>query len=469
MSGPRGSLAGGSLVTKLRGVLRALPYIAVAALLIVAPLSANAQPRLATGGQRQGVYAHRIVVGGIVSELGSFVNFSPVFDGVTAYFNTVNAAGGVYGRKLDLAYKLNDSVSPATDAEDARTLVEQDHVFAVVGVETPSFSGATFLRSHQVPTFGTGINTNATWANSPVMFGSYGSYQAFGYPAPMWSYLPQQLGDHTVAVLAYNIIQSQQGCTGAVNSFKKFGIKVGYESMNLPIPLTGMNAVVQRMKSAHVGLVVSCMDLSGNVTLSDALHQEGIGNVHQLWMSGYDPSAVKSEGAAMEGTYAIISNVPFDAPSLHPGSYPGMAAFLAAMKRYYPGEQPNEAALSGWVNANLFVDGLRAAGPYLTRARLVNAINHMKSFTAGRILAPINWEVSHAPATPGNCSVYLQVRNGHFVPAFPSRTTVWTCFYHPYQFTNPPKPIVPIPATPGGVGILPRTAALPGQHKSLTP
>ncbi|MHB8430355.1 MAG: ABC transporter substrate-binding protein [Acidimicrobiales bacterium] len=433
--------------------LGTLPFLGAVLLLVVALLSGNAAPLLVSGGQRDGVYPHRVVVGGIVSQLGSFVNFSPVFDGVRAYFDTVNATGGVYGRKLDLAYTLNDSVSPATDAEDARTLVEQDHVFAVVGVETPSFSGASFLRSHQVPTFGTSINTNATWAGSPVMFALYGGVMGFEYPDPMWSYLPQQLGDRVVAVLAYNFVQSQQGCEGALRSFHKFGIRVGFEDMSLPIPLTGMNAVVARMKAAHVGLVVSCMDLSGSVLLSDALHQQGMGGVHQLWMSGYDPASLQRVGSAMNGVYTIISTVPFDAPSRYPGSYPGMAGFLAALGRYFPGVQPSESALAGWVNANLFVRGLRAAGPLLTRARLVAAINRMSTFTAGRIVAPVDWQVAHDAMTPGDCHVYLQVVHGRFVPVFGSRRSVWTCFPDPYPPVRPPARIARIPATTGGIGI----------------
>lgn len=430
-----------------------VPLVGVAVVMIVASLSGNASARPVGGNESEGVYAHKIVVGGIDTQLGSFVNFSRVADGVKAYFDTVNAAGGVYGRKLDLAYTLNDSVSPATDAEDARTLVEADHVFAVVGVETPSFAGASYLREHEIPTFGVNIDTNAPWANSPVMFGAYGTYEQYGYPDPFWSYLPQQLGDRVVAVLGYNIVQSQQGCEGAINSYKKFGVRIGFEDLSLPIPLTGMGAVVQRMKAAGVSFVVSCMDLSGDVIMSNSLHQAGMTNVNQLWMSGYDPSVIKQVGAAMNGIYTIVSNVPFDAPSDFVGSYPGMSDYLSAMRRYFPGVEPGENSLAGWINADTFVSGLRAAGPSPTRSRLVATINRMHAYTAGGIIAPVDWGIAHSQNTPGDCQVFLRVVHGNFSLVFGGKQTVWTCFAWPYPAVHPPASVLRVRATTNGIGI----------------
>ena len=75
-------------------------------------------------------------------------------DGTQAYFDLINSEGGVNGRKIYIKYQENDGGSTTNDETEARTLVEQDHVFAVVAVGTPFFTGSTFLAQSGTPTFG---------------------------------------------------------------------------------------------------------------------------------------------------------------------------------------------------------------------------------------------------------------------------------------------------------------------------
>ena len=69
-----------------------------------------------------------------------------------------------------LAHAYDDGSQPTQDATFARTLVEQDHVFAVVGVATAFFAGANFLASTGTPTFG--YVTEDDWAPAANMFGA---------------------------------------------------------------------------------------------------------------------------------------------------------------------------------------------------------------------------------------------------------------------------------------------------------
>ena len=85
-------------------------------------------------------------------------------DGILAAFREANAAGGVYGRKLELI-TYDDMYEPEPAANNTRTLIERDKVFALIGeVGTPTskvaqpiasefgvpfiapFTGAMFLR-----------------------------------------------------------------------------------------------------------------------------------------------------------------------------------------------------------------------------------------------------------------------------------------------------------------------------------
>ncbi len=70
----------------------------------------------------------------------------------TAYFNYVNAHGGVYGRKIIYKY-LNDAYDPTTTASVVRQLVLQDGVYAIFnGLGTPThLAVVNFLNSEKVP------------------------------------------------------------------------------------------------------------------------------------------------------------------------------------------------------------------------------------------------------------------------------------------------------------------------------
>ena len=427
---------------------RALVVSAVVALLSMSGACGNAPAGSSASGNRDGVFPDRVVVGSLASQTGPLpAGFAPVITGAQAYFDMVNAAGGVAGRRIDLAYKLDDQSSPSVDTTQARALVDQYHVFAVVGVATPSFSGAGYLASHNVPTFGLDVNPNSAWLAGPTMYGHNGSFVDFGAPQLQSVFLAQQHGVHAAAVIAYNVAQSQQGCEGVTTGFRRYGIPVVFEDTAVPAPASDLHADVNRMKQAGADMVVSCLDLSGNILLSQTMQQTGLTGLVQLWLDGYDESAVGEFASAMEGAYFFEPHVPFEVTALSPGTYPGMDRVQQMLARYARGTQPSVPALAGWTSADLFVTGLRAVGRDLTRSRLVAALNRLPSFTADGILAPVDWRIAHTrTAGPLNCSSFVQVRGGRFVPVYGTSPSVFSCFPSPAPASGPVQPIVPLPA-----------------------
>jgi len=399
-------------------------------------------------GNTDGVFQNRIVVGALASQTGPLpADFAPVITGAQVYLDMVNAEGGVHGRRIDLAYKLDDQSSPSQDTSQARTLVDQDHVFAVVAVATPSFSGAGYLAAHDVPTFGLHVNPNSQGLAGPSMYGNNSSYTNFSAPQLQAVFLAEQHHVHAAAVLAYNIAQSQQGCQGVLNGFSRYGVNVTFADRSIPAPASDLHADVTRMKQAGVDMIVSCMDLSGNVLLAQTMQQAGMTGVTQLWFDGYDETALARFGAVMQGAYFFEPHVPFEVTQLYPGTYPGMDTFEAMLKRYAPGNPPSEAALAGWTSADLFVTGLRAVGRNLTRSRLVAAINTLSAFTADGILAPVDWRISHKrDSGPINCNAFVEVLGDHFVPVYGTSPSVFSCFPVPDPLAPPIRPIVPLPA-----------------------
>ena len=168
-----------------------------------------------------------------------------------AYFDYVNASGGVNGRQLDLAYPLDDASNPTTDITDAQTLVNADKAFAIVGVSTPFFNAHKFLATTSTPVFG--YATGNVWGGPKNFFADYGSVLNFNSSIPFFAYVAKETKSTKVAVIALNYPASQDECKGALTGLKKYKFKVAYSNINEPI---GANWSIEatKMRDAHANM-----------------------------------------------------------------------------------------------------------------------------------------------------------------------------------------------------------------------
>jgi len=364
-------------------------------------------------GQTEGISSNQISVGGMASLTGPLGDqYAPIFDGAQAYFDMINEQGGVFGRKIKLVAKLDDATDATRNASQARALVEQHHVFAAIPIASPIFPGGKYLQDHSIPTFGWHINPE--WSPGPTMFGQDGSYINFTGVNTFYGYLGKQINAKKVAIFAYNVSQSKDCATGAEKAFKQYGFDVAFNDSSLAFGTTSLDADVQRVKDAGVDFVTTCMDVSGNTLLSKTLRRAGLSNVRQFWPTGYDAQALAQFPDLYEGVYFRTGFVPFEEAS----SSPGMTQFLNEMKKRKPNAKLSEVVLAGWINADMFVTGLKAAGKDLTRTKLVNALNVISDYTANQIEGPVDWRIQHTQPSPQDCDAYLQVQHGKFVQIF---------------------------------------------------
>ncbi len=405
----------------------------------------NAKALVSTGGTGDpGVTNTSITVGSIADITGPLSSdFAPITAGVKAYFSLVNAEGGVDGRKLLLpsGNEEDDQGSQTTDVSEAQELVEQDHVFAIVGVGTPFFAGAKYLAQQGVPTFGYQVSTD--WEDGPSLFGTFGSDLDYSTAEPEYAWIANQLGTTSVGIIAYGVAQSADACEFAQKGFAKYGIHVGFTDYDFPYG-GDPDADVLHMKAAGVNLLMSCMDGSGNIAFSRAIQQNGI-SMKQLWLNGYDRPTLQQYSSLMQGVYVSVQHVPFEAATAFPGQYPAINLYISAMQRYDPADTYDETAFDGWVSAIQFVTGLEAVGKDLTQKKLVSAINSETAFTGDGLSTPVNWVVGHTSSPPPWCSASVQVQGSSFVPAFVQPgNEVFVCFNG-----DSDNPIPPAAGTPG--------------------
>src|ERR1700689_226191 len=169
--------AGGSMRMRARrgftrGGIGLVSSLTVA--LVLAGSGGSVSADAAPSSSAPGVTPTEIKVGTISTLTGAIAaDFNAFSPGMQAYFDMVNAHGGVNGRKLDLAYTLDDGGNPTTFTQLAHTMVQQDHAFAV-GTSTNWFAPNLFSET-KIPTYG--YNVSGNWAGPPNLFAAGGSVQ----------------------------------------------------------------------------------------------------------------------------------------------------------------------------------------------------------------------------------------------------------------------------------------------------
>jgi ABC-type branched-subunit amino acid transport system substrate-binding protein len=407
----------------------------VVSALVVAPAASEAA---SSGGSAPGVTSNSITVGTISTQTGELAaNFSSLIYGEKAYYQYINAQGGVNGRKIDYKYQLDDGGNPTTFSQLANTLINQDHVFAVTGVATAFFSPNLFVESG-TPTYG--YNVTGNWAGPPNLFAAGGSVQYYPAEGPIVGFVSKQTKSPKLAFVAYGIAASAASCQAGASALSAKGFQVVYTDFKVAYPGTTVATDVQRMKQAGANMVVSCMDVQGNVTMARAIQQYGV-KMTQLWFSGNDQTTLEQNTSLMQGVYFSTAHVPYTAPT---SIYPGLKLYLTQMKKYEPKYVNDEIAIQGWESAALFVQGVKMAGNNLTQANVVKMTNTLTSFTAGDLTAPTNWKKGgHSGHAPPYCQAYIKVQGTKYVPSLNKGKNVFVCF----QSANPNKaPVYPVPA-----------------------
>ncbi len=346
--------------------------------------------------------------------------FGTAFDGVQAYFDMVNARGGIYGRKLVIVKRHDDNLG--NNLREVQSLIDQDNAFAVLPIATPLFTGASLLAKTNMPVFGWNIQTD--WNGPPNFFPQVGALCiGANCPAMPFPYIVRRLGKQRVALLAYNVQQSADCLDLVKASFDKYPTaKVVYATKSLSFGVTDLSADVKKMVDANVDLVTTCMDQNGVLTLAREMRQQGL-NAIQYLPNGYDQQFVSKNAGFFEGSVVQVMEAPIETRPV----FPALRDYITWMDK--GGYTKTENAEVGWVNAAMFVHGLELAGPNFSRQKVTDALNRLTDYDAGGMIPPVNWTRQHTEIHyRQGCQAYLKVHNGAFVPMFGDPGKPFLCF-----------------------------------------
>jgi branched-chain amino acid transport system substrate-binding protein len=399
----------------------ARPARALLSCLALAASSCAGAPAASTSGSpppgpgtTRGVTASQIVVGGIATLSSRRGLTMPGADiGAQAYFRRVNAAGGVYGRKIDFVGMLDDDDDPAGDVAAAHQLVERDRVFAVVPVLTLDLAGASFLQQARVPAVGQ-LYDSAGCQKSYV----FGISGCLAPPASERVYSPgvglvlrqglfRDPAGKSVAVTADDDPAGHASAQACGAPFSAVGFKLLQPPVFLPVPTVGDFApyaaqVLHSDSGRPPAVVWTCNQPPTALQVIEALRFFGYRQV------AYSPDLYDTRiaadprlRAALQGSYGYTLYRPVEAPD------PALERLRADVAALDPAAQVSTEVLAGYYSAELFVDILRRAGRHLSAESFSAAANRGMSFDARGGLCPVSFPAGHDESSVGGGLVQL--------------------------------------------------------------
>ena len=342
--------------------------------------------------------------------------YSEISRASTAYFNYVNAHGGVYGRKIIYKY-LNDQYNPAITSTVVHQLVLQDRVYAIFnGLGTPThLAVASYLNSQHVPDVFVASGC-ACWDNPskwPDTFGWQINYVREG--KILGSYIKQHFAGKKIGYFYQNDEFGLDGVKGLDYEIPHSWVvsRQSYTPTNVNIA-----PQVAAFRAAHVQVVVAFSIPAFTALLK--LTSLKIGFAPQQLVAsnvGTDPITLGGLLAFFgksKKLSALTAGIITDGflPSLGQISNPWIVLFKKIHDTYIPSLPFDGDVLYGEAVAYTFVQAMFKAGRNPTQADLVNAVNG--GLAAGPSVAPYAYSATNHDGMTG---AYIGIiKNGVVVP-----------------------------------------------------
>jgi ABC-type branched-subunit amino acid transport system substrate-binding protein len=324
--------------------------------------------------------------------------YSEIAPASQAFFNYVNAHGGVFGRKIHLIIK-DDAYDPAQTVTVVHQEVLQDNVFGIYeGLGTPTHTKVVgFLNAEKIPDIFIASGCPC-WDNGTTQPWSYGWQPNYTIEGKiLGAYIKQYLPGQKVAVLYQDDDFGQGGLAGIVDEVPAADIV-----SKQPYQPTDTNLAPQITAIKSSGAKVLVQFTVPIFTAISELTQFTLGYHPQLVESnvGIDPTTVGgllktiSKGKA-SGT-ALIEGAITDGylPSNTDTSNPWIQLFMKVKAQYDPSVPFDGNVEYGMANAYTLVQALEAAGKNLTRQGLINAINNDGASWKGPGLVPFRYSTT---------------------------------------------------------------------------
>ena len=361
--------------------------------LVIAVSSATAQKRYDPGASDT-----EIKIGNINPYSGPASSYGVIGKTEAAYFNKINADGGINGRKINFI-SYDDSYSPPKTVEQARKLVESDEVlFIFNGVGTPPNTAIQkYMNSKRVPQLFVATGATKYPQNFPWTMGWQPSYQSEGHIFAQ--YLLRNYPQGRIGILFQNDDYGKDYVKG---------LKDGLNEKMRIITASPYEPTDATIDSQIVGLQSLGADVLYDVT-SAKFSAQAIKKVAEInWKPLHLLNGVSTSvggvmtPAGLGNSKGVISTGylkdPTDPQWKNDSAYKEWVTF---MDKYYPeGDRTNVYTVYGYSVAQTLIHVLKQCGDDLSRENVMRQAANLHDFQVGMLLPRITVNTSPTDFAP---------------------------------------------------------------------
>ena len=354
-----------------------------------------AMATLATGvsAQTRGVTDDEIRIGGVHDLSGVFAAVStPAVAGANLYFDMVNEAGGVHGRRINYMVEDHGYQLPRA-TQGYNKLIERDNVFAMLlNLGTPhNLAHYPLMERRGVPNVAPLTAARAILPNPPGMnFTSFSSY--YDQVAAGLQYLQAQTGATNVCSMYLPTDFGEEIALSSRESAERLGMTFVDETTHRPDDQDFVGAI-SRLRAAGCQIITQALGVRAGITAVGTAKQLGWTDAIFLTTSaGFLEPVAMVPGGVTDGLYAssgwqdLRARAGDEAP----------AAFIAAYEARY-GQPASGFAMLGYTAAEQVVLALEAAGPDLTTEGFLAAMEAL-DYDSALLGTHINFGTDHQGA-----------------------------------------------------------------------
>lgn len=354
-----------------------------------ATTAANGETQATTEEQlewAQGITDTEIVVANSAATSGAFAPVGVPFNaGIEAYFKMINEAGGIQGRQIVFKH-VDDEFDPVKGKAALTSFVEDEKVFAIVGHFGTPVVAATIedLKSYGIPAvyFATGIgqlyNENATGSDRNI-FPVQPIYKTEGKIM-----VARAAGDFEakkIGIVYTNDDAGKDLLWGAQEMAKELSLEL--VEQQVAAGATDVSSAITAIKDANVDFVIVAAIQATFPTIVKELAAQ---NVNKDVITTYvNVSPVIAQGVVNEiaGKFDVYGNgwVSFEGER---------AKALEEFQKYAVGYETNVYAMTGWIAAYFFVEGLERVDGVITWDKYMDALE------SAPIMNPFGGEINYA-------------------------------------------------------------------------
>lgn len=330
----------------------------------------------------------------------------PVSDGAGAWFDQVNAKGGVNGRKIQVKV-LDDAYQAPQAVANARQFV-QEPAFAVFGgcgtIQPPAM--LPIFDDNKVPYLFPYAGLQAMI--SPVHHGAFAMLPLYGdQVVGLIKYSFQKYGKGSVAV----IIQKVPGIEQTQAEVQKATTDNGGTWLGAELTTAGTNdytPVILKVKAENPDYLILINAAPDDARLVKAMSEQGFFPKKYILASSTAATEAFTNpaGSLVEGKLLAAS------PVASPDD-PKSASCRDAFKKASPAIDPGGFSLYGCGTAQVLTTVLQEAGPDLTREKVISVLESWKNKNASTEFSPVSF--SPTDHLGGRQMVILGIKGGKLV------------------------------------------------------